>query len=440
MVEPQAAGVEAGAGGAGTEPDRSYLRVLLVLLASAAFFGDGYDNEAFALLLKSIKGAFHVGVGTLGVAHGVVVTGQFVALLAAGQADRVGRRALLLATILGYTVATGLTAGAWDLWSFVAFQFVAQVCIGAEFGVAVAVVVEEFPAARRGRALGILLTIGPLGSVLAAVLLAAHLQDSALGWRAFYLIGILPLVLVALARRRLRETRRFEAERARAPRDRPRRPVALTQPWAPATRRYLVGAGAVSLLWAVPVSSATTWWAYYAEHERGYSSTLVGLYVLAASTVGTLGYYACGRAMDRWGRRPTATVYLVMALVFGVGLFNTASRLASLGLLLGAVFFGLGVGPALSAFATELFPTHVRTQCSAWVRNGFANAGAVVGPAVVGVLGGRGGSIGDVGGAVSVLSVLLVPAAVVLWTVLPESRGRSLESLAGATGGGGRRG
>jgi hypothetical protein len=63
------------AGGRGTkvarEPDvgeRSpgYLRLLLLLLASTAFFGDGYDNESLALLLDQIKTAFGVSAGAIG--------------------------------------------------------------------------------------------------------------------------------------------------------------------------------------------------------------------------------------------------------------------------------------------------------------------------------------------------------------------------------------
>ena len=45
-----------------------------------------------------------------------------------------------------------------------------------------------------------------------------------------------------------------------------------------------------------------------------------------------------------------------------------------------AVFFGLGIGPVLSAFATELFPTRIRAQPSSWVRNWFAVVGSALGP------------------------------------------------------------
>ena len=193
---------------------QDWLGLVFALLASAAFF-DGYDAQILALLLPQIQDSFHASVTALGIAHVPIALGQFVAFFVIRQGDRVGRRPLLLVTILGYTVFTAATAAAWDLASLAILQFGAQVFIGAEFGVAVTMLVEVFPKERRGRALGVLLTFGPVGAVVIAVLLDAGIQDTALGWRLFYLIGLLPLVVVAIGRRRLPETARFEAEQRR---------------------------------------------------------------------------------------------------------------------------------------------------------------------------------------------------------------------------------
>lgn len=408
------------------ERSRGYLRLLLLLLASTAFFGDGYDNESLALLLDRIKTAFGVSAAAIGLAHGGIVAGQFVAFFLAWRADRVGRRPLLVATVVGYIVATTLTAASFDLWSFMVCQFFAQVCIGAEFGIAVAMVVEEFPPERRGRALGTLQTIGPLGAILAAGLVAVGFQHSALSWRGFFLVGAVPLVFVALGRRKLRETVPFEQARARNAGRAPAHQHLLEAWRKPGVRRILLVVGVVALLESIPANSATTWWAYYAEHQRHFSSRTVSLFVIGAFGVGTLGYYSCGRVMDRIGRKPTAVAYLLLATGFGLGVFNVSAEVPTFFLLLGAVFFGLGLGPVLSAFATEPFPTDVRSQASSWVRNGFATLGSVIGPAVVGVLGGAGGAIGDIGGAVSVMCILFLPAIVLIVSMVPETRGVAL--------------
>lgn len=414
------------------------LGLTVALLASAAFF-DGYDAQVMALLLPQIQDSFHASVTDLGLAHVPIALGQFVAFFVIRQADRAGRRPLLLITVLGYTVFTGATALAWDLWAFAALQFGAQVFIGAEFSVAVTMLVEVFPEERRGRALGLLLTFGPLGAVVVAVLLDAGLQNTALGWRSFYVVGLAPLAVVALGRRHLPETPRFRDELKRRAQGTggaqvaARRPVSLLEPWLPAYRQRLVLVGLVSLLQTLPASAAVAWWAFYAERQKGLSAGQVGLYVIFAYGAGLFGYYTCGRLMDWAGRRRTAIAYILGTVAAGALLFQSGPGLASPVLLAVAVFFGLGIGPVLSAFATELFPTRIRAQASSWVRNWFAIVGSALGPSVVGIVGDPyRGAIGNIGDTMTLLMLLALPSAFLIWRFMPETRGLALDS--GAVG------
>ncbi len=454
---------------------RAYLRLLLLLLVSAAFF-DGYDAEVLALLLPQIQTTFHASTAELGVAHIPIVLGQLVAFVLVVQADRVGRRPVLLWSVIGYTVFTGLTALAPTLPIFVAFQFFAQIFIGAEYGIAVTVVVEEFPEDRRGRAMGTLLTVGPFGAIVVGALLAVGLQDGPLAWRSFYLVGLVPLVVVAVARRRLQETQAFTTRRRRQASDgetvagaetqaggwellgagtpvagatladgdsvagseapagdetaRGAATPALLEPWSARWRGRLVAVGVISFLQLVASSAAVAWWAYYAERERGFSTSLVALFVIGAFGLGTLGYYSCGRLMERFGRKRTAIAYTVGSAGFGLALFQVSAVVPSFFLLIGAVFFGLGIAPALSAFATELFPTQIRAQANSWVRAFFGVAAQAAGPALVGVLGDRTtGAIGSIGGAVSVLLLATIPNLWLIRRYLPESQGVPLEVL-----------
>jgi hypothetical protein len=77
-------------------------------------------------------------------------------------------------------------------------------------------------------------------------------------------------------------------------------------PWAPAHRRRLAAVGAMHVLRGIPQSAATAWWVFYAERERGFSPARIALFVIVAYGMGTFGYLACGRCMERFGRRPTA--------------------------------------------------------------------------------------------------------------------------------------
>ena len=421
---------EGSEGGSPAPGSGAYLRLLLALLLPAALF-NSYDGELRAVLLNQLKGSFHVGTAAIGAASIPIGAGQFVAFFGVLAADRIGRRPVLMWSVLGYTAFTTLTALSWSLWSFAAFQCAAQVFIGAEFGVAVTLLAEEVPPERRGRYLSLLLLVSPLGAVMAGLLVALGFLHNGLGWRAFFLLAAVPLLVVFFARRRLRESEAFlVARKAQAPRR--RRSVAQLvvgslAVFRGAARPRILAVGAIAFLQGLASAAAVGWWTYYAEHERHFGTTAAGAFFAAAALVSVLGYLACGRMADRVGRRPTSVVYIIGAAICTVVTFQVSDRWLMLPFLVGTAFFGIGIAPALSAFATELFPTTVRAQASAWVRNGFGNTGSVLGPALVGILGASTAPLHSIGTAVTVLAavfVLAVPA--VVW-LIPETRAARLD-------------
>lgn len=410
------------------ERDDRYLRTLLLLLISASFF-EGFDTSILALLLPNIQATFHASEALLGITRIPIELGLFVAFFITRLSDRVGRRPVLLWSVVGYTVFTALTALSWNIWAFTFFQFGARVFLGAEFAIAITMVVEEFPVHRRARALGTLLTFTALGTILTAILLAVGLQRTSLEWRAFFLVGLGPLVALAFYRRRIRETRRFVEQKAKGGEER----MPFLAAWAPRYRRTLVLVGMVFLMRSVPFFGALAWWAFYAERERGFSETQVAIYILFAYGVGCGGYYVCGRLMERIGRRPTAVLYMAGAVTFSITLFQVSHPVISFFALMFAVAFGLGMQPVLSAFGTELFPTEIRGQAAAWVRNWFEIAGYIFGPALVGILGDHAsGAVGNIGDTVSLLMIMMTPGIYLVWRFMPEAKGRELEDIADA--------
>ncbi|MCU1461504.1 MAG: transporter permease [Acidimicrobiales bacterium] len=415
-------------GDPGLEWGPRYLKLLLLLLVSAAFF-EGYDSSILALLLPNIQSTFHVSEAVLGITRIPIELGLFVAFFVARLSDRLGRRPTLLWSVVGYTVFTALTALSWDIWSFALFQFASRIFLGAEYAIGVTMIVEEFPVARRARALGTLLTFSALGTIVVGILLGAGLQDGPLEWRAFYLVGLAPLLVLSVFRRRLRETRRFEA--VKAGRIHEERKPSMLEPWRTSSRRNILLVGLMHMLRSIPLYGSTAWWAFYAERERGFTSAEVAVFIICAYGLGCLGYYVCGRAMERWGRRPTAMVYFSGGIAFSILLFQVSSKPVSFVALLLAVFFGLGMGPVMSAFATELFPTELRGQAAAWIRNVFEIAGYVFGPALVGILGDHAtGAVGNVGDTVSLLMLLQLPTLWLVWRYVPETKGQDLADAA----------
>jgi putative MFS transporter len=412
-------------------PDRGtrYRRKLLVLLSSATFF-EGYDNFVLAFVLALVLGDLGGSESDAGWIRAVTLLGAIPAFLLSAQADRIGRKRLLLITILGYTIAAALTAGAPNLAWLTGSQFLAQVFLGAEWAVAITIVVEEFPRRHRGRALGIVTSMNTLGGIFVGVLAFAGLASTPLGWRAFYVVALLPLILIAIGRRGLRETERFEAVRDDA-RSARLDHTSLLEPWRPEFRTAVLAVGLVTFFRFFGVSAGAFWWAYYAQQEVGMSVSTSGLYLAAAGLVGAAGFIVGGRLMDRIGRKRAFLLYLAGALVFGTWTFQVTDELLMLPVLCAGIFFSLGSVAMTSAFSTEPFPTYVRSRASAWCRNAFEIPGGVLGALVVGSLGDHvDGPVGSIGDAMSLVTIATLPAAMlVAWRFVPETNGEDMVAM-----------
>jgi len=277
--------------------DPAYRRKLLRLLATATFF-NGYDGFVLPFVLSLIL----VGLGGTEAAAGTVQlvaqSGAIVAFFLAAQADRIGRRRLLLITISGYTLAVVATAASVNLVMLTAAQFVAQVFLGSEWAVAITMVVEEFPTHERSRGLSVLVAMLTLGAILVGVLGFVGLGGTPLGWRTFYLVGIVPLIVVAIARRGLRETERYSAVRTGASGVRLDH-TSLLEPWKPTYRYNLLAVGLLHFFRYFAVAAAVFWWPYYAQQEVGMSFSLSGIYLAAAGVLGAAGFLVAGRLMER---------------------------------------------------------------------------------------------------------------------------------------------
>jgi putative MFS transporter len=423
--------LEASVGAAGPSPDRGprYRRRLLRLLSVATFF-EGYDTFVIALVLPLILADLGGSESQAGALRGIIGVGEVLGFLLAAQADRIGRKRLLLFTIVGFTAGTALTAVAPNLVWLTGAQFLAHIFLAGEWAVAITIVVEDFPANERGRGLGIVTSMNTLGGIFVGVLAFVGLQNSPLDWRAFYLVGIVPLIIVFIARRGMLETERYSAVRASAA-SATLDHTSLWEPWRAGYRRNLMAVGLMHFFRFAAVSAAAFWWPYYAQQEVGMSLSLSGLYLAVAGILGVAGFIVAGRLMDRWGRRPTFILYMAATLVFGIWLFQVHSALPMLPLICLGIFFGLGSGCVTSAFSTEFFPTYVRTRAAAWARNAFEIPGGIVGPLIVGLLGDhRTGPIGDVGDAMGVLLVAtLIPVLFIASRYIGETKGMDLVAM-----------
>lgn len=183
-----------------------------------------------------------------GAIRAIVGLGAAVGFLLSAQADRIGRRRLLLITIVGYTACAALTALSPNLAFLTGAQFLSQISLASEWAVAITIVTEEFPRKERGRALGIVTSMNTLGGIAVGLLaFGFSVLPFDVSWRAYYVLALVPLVIVAIGRRSMLETERYDAVRSSEGFARLNH-TGLLEPWKPAFRSDVLAVGLVTFL------------------------------------------------------------------------------------------------------------------------------------------------------------------------------------------------
>src|SRR3954469_17676883 len=185
---------------------------LILAIASAGWVFDQYESQVFVLTKDRIlTEVAHLEASALKSwgdrLYAVFLLGSTVGGLAAGSlADRFGRRPMLVVTILVYSLFSGLTFFATQLWHIAALRFFVALGVGGEWAVAASLVAEVFPTRARAHASGIFHASSVLGIWMATLAAMAVGQN----WRYAFLFGILPSLLVVWVRARVREPEQWE--------------------------------------------------------------------------------------------------------------------------------------------------------------------------------------------------------------------------------------
>jgi MFS family permease len=142
----------------------------VVIAASLGWMLDAFDVMLYSIVLATLIRAFTMSRTTAGLLNALTLIASAIGGLLFGMlADRFGRRRMLTASILAYSVFTfacGLSTG---IFTLAIFRFLLGLGMGGEWNTGAALVAESWPAAWRGRALGFVQSSWAIGYALAAL-------------------------------------------------------------------------------------------------------------------------------------------------------------------------------------------------------------------------------------------------------------------------------
>ncbi|MDE1165732.1 MAG: MFS transporter [Pseudomonas sp.] len=440
-------------------PLSGYHRLIFLVIALAFLF-DSMDLAMMTFLLGSIKAEFGLSTAQAGLLASSSFFGMVVGASLSGMlADRFGRKPVFQWSIVLWGVASYLCSTAQSLETLTLFRVLLGIGMGMEFPIAQSMLSELIPAKNRGRYIALMDGFWPLGFVAAGVL--SYFLLPLVGWRDIFLVLAVPAVFVLAVRFFIPESPRWLEQvgrQAAADRvllgieakvmaslkiDQLPTPVALPRGksappgflsafyalWSPLYRKRTLMIWSVWFFALLGFYGLTSWLSALLQ-QSGFAVTQSVYYTVLISLGGIPGFLVAAWLVEAWGRKPTCVLTLLgggaMAFVYGQSAVfggNVGLLIAS-GLLM--QFFLFGMWAVLYTYTPELYPTSARATGS-----GFASAvgrvGSLLGPLVTGLV----FPITGQGGVFALGALCFVLAAVIVGLFGIETRGRTLEELAG---------
>jgi putative MFS transporter len=418
---------------------------------------ESYDIGLTGSVLPSLTAVYHLSTGMKSLTSISSSAGVVLGIVPAGWlADRVGRKRIMIAGTVAYSILTFLTGFAPGIAAIITLRVLAGIAMGAVFPLPYAYGSELCPPRIRGRFTGIADTFLSVGYFLSPLLALALIPSdtNTTGWRVMFFLGGIPIIFAFLAWKFVPESPRWSeakgrlADAERVLRDIESRVAAeigrpLPPPPAAEPVEVPVASGSARdifsraylrrsvMLW---ITFGGLFFVFYSiqtfmptvVHKMGFTLTSAFAFTAVIVLVSIPGKLAEAWLVERWGRRAVIIVFgavaAVAAIVFGF------SHGAALVLVVGCVmsFFGIGVDPAVKVYTAESYPTSIRATGTSLTEGIGRLFSGVIGPSLIPLLLDAVG----IGGVYVLIGAVALIAVVTVAVFGEETKGRALEAIA----------
>ncbi|KWA03621.1 MFS transporter [Burkholderia territorii] len=386
---------------------------------------DGMDTQMLSFVIPTLVATWGISLADAGFIGTMTLLASALGGWIAGiLSDRIGRVRTLQLTVLWFAVFTALCGLAQNYHQLLAARALMGFGFGGEWTAGAVLIGEVIRARDRGKAVGLVQSGWAIGWGLSALLYALlfSVLPAEQAWRALFLVGLAPALLVVAIRRYVKEPDVYQKEKATQATvaDAPR----LTEIFAPkllstTLRAALLTTGAQGGYYAI-----TTWLPTFLKTERHLTVMGTGGYLAMIIFGSWVGYLTSAYLTDRLGRKPNFILFALgsMVIAFSYTSLNlTNASMLWLGFPLG--FFASGIFSGMGAFLTELFPTRVRGSGQGFCYNVGRAIGALF-PFLIGALSKQYG----LGMSIGIFAVAAYGVVIVAALTLPETRGRELDA------------
>jgi MFS transporter, SHS family, lactate transporter len=355
----------------------------------AAWLGwtlDAFDFTIFLLIMLPISKYFNVPLAEVTAVFAVTLWLRLFGATAAGWiADRWGRKAPLMISILWYSICNLFAGFSPSFAALFLFRAALGIGMGAEWPAGAALAMESWPPRSRGLMSGVLQGSWGLGYALAAAaygLLYTPLEKmhAGYGWRGMLVLGVLPALACVWVRFYVKEPEVW-AENQKiqtATRHEVRLPLLAIFKrqylWNTITGCLWMAANFVVYysIWALPGT--------YLQKELGWTPAEVATPLFWGNMLVFLSSCFWGGISDKIGRRWALMIPCTIAIfITPIYLTTTSALIFTLGFLLQALVVG-GKDTLNPAWLSERFPTEIRASAAGFVYHQGAIWGGFVAP------------------------------------------------------------
>jgi Arabinose efflux permease len=386
---------------------------------------DAMDVLLYVMSLGAIKAEFGISNTMSGALASVTLASSALGGIMFGiLADKIGRKKALVLAVALYSAFTGLSAIASSAMELAVYRCILGLGMGGAWAAGALLVNETWPAEHRGKASGFMQSGWALGYMLAALLSGLILKP--FGWRALFLVGVIPSVCILIFILLRCEEPKIWLEQKHMPKTVDEDKGSFFDIFRGNLLRFTIIGTLFAAFAQLGYWGLFTWLPTFLSTPpeaggAGMDIVKTSGWVFVMQIGALIGYTGFGFVSDRYGRKAAFALFMLVAaiLVPIYGSLRSPMLLFLCGPLIGC--FGSGYFSGFGAMLSELFPTKQRGAGLGFVYNMGRGASALA-PIIIGTLADTFG----IGTALFITSFFLCCALCVLY-FLPETKGLRLK-------------